>query len=86
MIRILDGKKLTGDREDYKGFIGEEYYDFADFTKAISHKYLITEVGPTVDETIGYIDLQDKILYTEKSILYFEDVNIITSRKYQKYL
>lgn len=87
MIRILDGKNMTGDTADYKIFIGREYDSFEDFVKSVSHTYFITDVGAVKDDiTVGYVDLENRLIFTEKAILWFEDVNIINSRKYQKYL
>ena len=79
MIRVLDVK-------DDERFRDKEYVDFNDFVNALSHTYYITDVGVTKDETVGYVYLEDKINYTNKTYIWFEDVNIINPRKYQKYL
>ncbi len=81
MIRILDGKNIRG------VFLDKEYDSFEDFVSSISHTYFITDVGVVKDDvTVGYVNLENKLIYTEKAILWFEDVNVINPRKYQKYL
>ena len=86
MIRVLDGKS-NGQRQDYKSYVGKEYDDFEDFINSLHYKFDVIEVGVVPnDETVGYVWLQDKLIFTEKSHLWFEDINIINPRKYQKYL
>lgn len=86
MIRILDGKDLASPSE-YPIFVGKEYDSFENFVDSVSDSYYITDVGAVKsDETMGYIRLEHKIRYTEKPLLWFEDVNIINPKKYQKYL
>lgn len=86
MIRILDGK-TDGRFQKYKDYIGKEYKTFEDFVDSLHRDFDVMEVGAVPsDETVGYVWLADKMLFTEKSYLWFEDVNIINPRKYQKYL
>ena len=86
MIRVLDGKNY-GERQDYKSYVGNEYDDFEDFVNSLSHSFYVIEVGAVSDDkTMGYVYLEGRFNYTEKCTLWFEDVNIINPRKYQKYL
>lgn len=86
MIRVLDAKDFVGN-SDCKKFLDKEYDSFEDFVSSIKHTYDIIEVGAVKDDpTVGYVYMADKLIYTIKANLWFEDVNIINPRKYQKYL
>lgn len=85
MIRILDVDDTMD--EKVKEFLNKEYDSFEDFVTDIKHTYIITNVGVTnKDNTVGWVDLENKLDYTNYAIIWFEDVNIINPKKYQKYL
>jgi hypothetical protein len=86
MIRVLSAEDVTNSNCDCEKFVGKEFDSFEDFVKSVSRTYIICEIDVTSDITVGTVYLENKLVYTEKAILWFEDVNIINPRKYQKYL